>query len=592
MLLVLLRGDKVIEGGFKMKLNKVLIASVVTYLLFVGTSVFAADYTATDRGIVNFNETLDVSELNKHVVFEGNKYTLGDYDKYVTYRVVDENNNLHNYGQISLDETGNVSFSFRIKGATGEYTLTLSNKKLGKKTYTIDYVNNVYIEFNDVKALNDVELMDEFLMGNGLLFKFDLDAYKLLTETSKNEIIQAFIGADDVASMTELETLAESINVVDKLFVTSESTEALVTFILADVQREESLFNKKIVNVFSNVPMNDTLRNNVVAELIGSPLNESQMALFEYEVLKSRISLIEYFADMDLIILSEGNIWGFESADLADYKKSNKANVQKQMMEAINNVTNLAEYRDKFGEIVDDNPKQPSGGIGGGGGGGGGAISKPSVETDSHSLFGNNLLENSVEIKSDLPPRETRVQFKDLSGFEWAKEAIDSLVENYIVNGVSKDEFQPSRTIRREEFVKMITSGLRLTGAEAESTFDDVSKDEWYYSAIAAAERAEIVKGNESGYFGIGAEITREDAVVILSRAADFSKVTLEKTVDVTFADNDNISGYAKSDVKKLSQAGIINGMGDGNFMPKSPLTRAEAAKMIYVLFKAIAVIQ
>lgn len=575
-----------------MKLNKVLIASVVTSLLFVGTSVFAADYTATDRGIVNFNETLDVSELNKHVVFEGNKYTLGDYDKYVTYRVVDENNNLHNYGQISLDETGNVSFSFRIKGATGEYTLTLSNKKLGKKTYTIDYVNNVYIEFNDVKALNDVELMDEFLMGNGLLFKFDLDAYKLLTETSKNEIIQSFISSDDVVSMAELETLAESMNVVDKLFVTSENTDVLITYMLNNVQREESLFNKSIVNVFSNAPMTDTLRNNVVSKLIGSPLSEEQMSLFEYEVLKNRITQVKYFADMDLIILSEGNIWGFANADLADYKKSNKANVQKQMIDAINNVTSLAEYRAEFGKIVDRNPKEPSSNTGGGGGGGGGAISKPSVETDSHSLFGNNLLENSVEIKADLPPRETKAQFKDLSGFEWAKEAIDSLVENYIVNGVSDDEFQPSRTIKREEFVKMITSGLRLTGAEAESTFADVSKDAWYYSAIAAAERAEIVKGNDEGSFGIGTEITREDAVVILSRAATFSKATLEKTSDITFTDSDSISGYAKADVKKLSQAGIINGMGDGNFMPKSPLTRAEAAKMIYVLFKAISVIQ
>ena len=99
---MLLRGDKVIEGGFKMKLNKVLITSVVTSLLFAGTNVLAADYTATDRGIVNFNETFDVSEFNKYVEFEGNKYTLGDYDKYVAYRVVDENNTLHNFGQIPL----------------------------------------------------------------------------------------------------------------------------------------------------------------------------------------------------------------------------------------------------------------------------------------------------------------------------------------------------------------------------------------------------------------------------------------------------------------------------------------------------------
>ena len=49
-----------------------------------------------------------------------------------------------------------------------------------------------------------------------------------------------------------------------------------------------------------------------------------------------------------------------------------------------------------------------------------------------------------------------------------------------------------------------------------------------------------------------------------------------------TFGDADSISTYAKDAVGALSGAGIINGMGDGNFAPGAFATRAQAAKIIY----------
>ena len=47
------------------------------------------------------------------------------------------------------------------------------------------------------------------------------------------------------------------------------------------------------------------------------------------------------------------------------------------------------------------------------------------------------------------------------------------------------------------------------------------------------------------------------------------------------FKDNDDISAYAKASVKKLYDLGIISGMDDGNFLPLSMCTRAEAAVII-----------
>lgn len=53
-------------------------------------------------------------------------------------------------------------------------------------------------------------------------------------------------------------------------------------------------------------------------------------------------------------------------------------------------------------------------------------------------------------------------------------------------------------------------------------------------------------------------------------------------TQDCTFDDFDEISEYAKPAVSYLAGAGIINGMGNNKFEPKTAVTRAMLAQIIY----------
>ena len=565
-----------------MKYRKGLISLITAVSLAGGTVAFAADYTADTRGVVNFNEVFDVSGL------------IGEYDKYLTYRVVDSENKLHNFGQIELDPEGdgNVSFGFRIKGETGDYKLVLSNVALGEKIYTIDYVNNVFTEFNDIKIQNDTALMDDFILANGRLFSFNTDAYALLTEAERTKMAQAFIDANDAETMEELASIADGMDVVNVLFETSETEDALITFISGDIVKEESLFNKDIGKVFTDGLSSDTARRTVVNKIMGKPFDAKLVDIFEVEVLKSYVGQIKYYQDMDEVILCEKNIWGFYDSDLKSYEKCDKASVKKEMRTAVNSVDSIEEYREKFSEIIKANPKKSDSGSGNNGGGGGGSsFVKPSSISESYNVKGNDLPSNVADIEYDLPKTERKITFSDLNGYDWAYEAIVALTDNYIINGVSENKFQPSRTIKREEFVKLITAGLRLTGAEATTTFKDVNKNDWYYAVVAAAERAQLVNGDENGNFGVGKEITRQDAAVLLSRTAAYKGVALEQSVEIEFTDDALIAGYAKTAVKELSQAGIINGMEDGSFVPEAALTRAEAAKMIYGLFKALSII-
>ena len=82
--------------------------------------------------------------------------------------------------------------------------------------------------------------------------------------------------------------------------------------------------------------------------------------------------------------------------------------------------------------------------------------------------------------------------------------------------------------------------------------------------------------------------VTRQDAAVILCRAAEYKSIQLnsdgEKRI---FNDSADISDYAKEAVNRLSAVGAVNGDENGNFMPFGNTTRAEAAKLIYSLTAA-----
>ena len=122
----------------------------------------------------------------------------------------------------------------------------------------------------------------------------------------------------------------------------------------------------------------------------------------------------------------------------------------------------------------------------------------------------------------------------------------------------------------------MIVEAFYEVSQDADVVFSDVSRESWAYSYIATAHKLNIIKGNEKG-FGLGENIKREDAAVVLARVHGINEGT-----SVGFIDKDSISIYALDSVKTLNSLGIINGDLQGNFNPRSSLTRAEAAKMIY----------
>ena len=122
--------------------------------------------------------------------------------------------------------------------------------------------------------------------------------------------------------------------------------------------------------------------------------------------------------------------------------------------------------------------------------------------------------------------------------------------------------------------------------AEAEIEFSDVKSGAWYESIIKKAVTLNIVSGYGDGRFGAGDLITRQDAAVFAARAAKMMNFGLNSDRGESFADDADISDYAKDSVYAMKNENIISGMGENMYNPNANCTRAQAAVIVYRLLK------
>ena len=220
--------------------------------------------------------------------------------------------------------------------------------------------------------------------------------------------------------------------------------------------------------------------------------------------------------------------------------------------------------------------EKPSGG--GGSGGGGGGNSKSDLDLNS---------EPSVPVTPPAQDPETKVIFNDISSSHWASEPVNKLYEMGIISGKGEGKFAPNDLVTRAEVAKMMCTSAKIDKVEnADGIFADVNSKHWAIGYIEAAFASELVNGRGNGNFGPEECTTREDMAVFCYRLLKEINPEIAGTVynrdDLTFADSDEIAGYAVEAVAAMTKLGIINGKGANKFDPKAYCTRAEAAKIFY----------
>lgn len=420
------------------------------------------------------------------------------------------------------------------------------------------------------------------------------EAFEMLNESQQAEVVDETTQKTDYTSITEFIDAIEA-NSVNKLILHPLSKETvkyvvenhndLVGFDLSNrfykkyVEGHSDRVDAVYEYTVSLAPFDTTAeaKNAFQKGVIVQSLRNSGAKGEIYNNLVNDIGILNDKTNIEL--LSGINITGFKN--LTDVKQEKMLTA---FYEANKHIVNTCEEFVKNWNAAVKSAGSSSGeGSGGpsGGPGGGPITNNPSGITESGP--GNTGISGNP---SDDDKNDDTPVFSDIGSVPWAEESITALYKAGIINGKDESNFAPNDYITREEFLKMILLCANVTvNDNAQTTFIDVNKGDWYYEIIASAQGQGLVNGVSNVRFGVGENITRQDMSVMIVRLISSLGMELDLSSDNSkFTDDAEIASYASVSVYTMKRAGIINGYEDGSFEPNAYATRAEAAKITYAL--------
>ena len=175
--------------------------------------------------------------------------------------------------------------------------------------------------------------------------------------------------------------------------------------------------------------------------------------------------------------------------------------------------------------------------------------------------------------------------FSDIANVEWAKDSIEVMASKGVISGTSENTFTPNENVKRGDFMLLLVKALGLT-SKVDSNFNDVSKSDYYYDAIGIAKELGIAKGQGDSKFNPEESISRQDMMVIISRAMKLiNKISSTSGANLdNFIDKNKVASYAAEDVALLVKDGLVKGS-NNEINPLDNTTRAEAAVLIYRMY-------
>jgi hypothetical protein len=169
-----------------------------------------------------------------------------------------------------------------------------------------------------------------------------------------------------------------------------------------------------------------------------------------------------------------------------------------------------------------------------------------------------------------------------------AKEKIEALEAKGIISGLSELKFGPNDVLTASQGITLITKGMNLSlaaidfkeGPTANSFFVGMNNNAWYAQSfmIAKANGLDLpanVDPNES--------ITKEVYVHYVMQALEKTgKFPMIKLIPIKIADDEQITADYQGSVQRALHYKLVSLDANSKFNPKSKLTRAEAAEIMY----------
>ena len=521
-------------------------------------------------------ETPSINETKFRInPFDGNSLSdatvcLGKESALQTVEMIalDSAGEIVNVNRFTLNQDGNNSVALNYKDKnSGVYTFYL---KCGDVIYRFDkkYITPAETEIELSKFLGlTLEEMKTYIETEGENLDLKFSYYDNVNKDKVIKNLYEYIQDSSNSKVTkkeELYSLFRQFSIIEALNESRIDNISDVFEYLPYVNEEPT---KKWVYESETV---DKQRTQKWIEFLTKQLNNANIN--NIDDLSEKIAISAVFAGINN--RQSVNVLKEMMDDYADKLKLDKSLITTAILSKLNNTYSgfdLNKLKQDMKSLKGSNSyTTPSGG---GAGGGGTGTKKISADSKTEILSPIDKAENT-----------DKSVFNDLSGYEWAKDAINELSQRNIINGDGNGTFRPNSKVSREEFVKMIVNAMNISStSDKQLPFEDVAESDWAYPYVKSAYESNIVNGVASNLFGMGDEISREDMAVMICNAVDTAILGSVGT-ETEIEDMDKISEYAVDAVNKLVKAGILNGYEDKTFKPQNGATRAEAAKMVYAV--------
>ena len=191
---------------------------------------------------------------------------------------------------------------------------------------------------------------------------------------------------------------------------------------------------------------------------------------------------------------------------------------------------------------------------------------------------------------------ETIREYKDISGKpKEMRDAINALSSEGVINGITEDTFSPDRMITRAEAATMIMRILSRLDPEKYrpvdnvGVFEDVSPDDWFFGAVYGAKQYGVMNGIDETTFSPLSVIRKDQFIAIAARAlrSEMGYHDPDNISDILsrYTDTGEIPEWAGADTALAARAGLILQRHDNRFDSGSPVSRGDAAIILYRLF-------
>ncbi len=499
--------------------------------------------------------------------------------------------NIYGIGQenaVQTDATYTYTFVFTMHETVqrGTYRIFFRDGVQGTKDYAYNRVQDIVDFYNqldvyttaDITANADV-IKNKLLAGEAAGFvTYDLTKYKSLNANIRKLVDQEISGWNLAATIPTLGTVETYFQTqMDEVMRRAEIANAdpatfgaAATAAITATVLDGAFYNKTTPAVVASF---------MHPESITSISNATIRTQFSKAVLLSIANQSDYLTLYDATEYFVANsVLSLDDTKLATLVANNlHLNLFKELVKDIYSFDTIESYETTARQLMNDLLLQI--GVGQQQGG----LTPPT----QRPIGGGQGSSVGVPMVPEEPEEDNTVTFNDIETVSWAKEAITSLAARGIISGRGDGVYAPNDDVTREEMVKLVVTAIDKEDSGAACDFADVSANRWSYPYIAAAYDLGLINGVDDVNFDPAGGITRESLAVILYRT--YKQVG--KDVDAeraSFTDDGEISDYAKDAVDAMVTLGIMEGMGDGTFSPKTTVTRAQAAKVIYMLLTLI----